>query len=180
MEFRRHSVFVLTQRVEITALFANPIGVVMTFLPVVTRGVAKLPVRESIVDTRFRSIPGTLQMELADHPTAITGIRNQLCDHGRETGKRVVAVASIVQTRRIHAGHEAGTAGRADRTLAKGMRERHAFAHQLVNDGCLDVRITERADRVKTLLVRTVPENIGALGQASNSFVVFLAFATTR
>ena len=45
------------------------------------------------------------------------------------------------------------------------MRERHTLADKLVNDRCLDVAIAECADRVETLLIGTVPKDVGASSQ---------------
>ncbi len=103
-------------------------------------------------------------MKLADQPAVVTGIRDQLGNHRWITGKRFVAVPRIVHTRRIHPGHERGPTGRANRALAIGVCEGNAVGNQCIQRWRQDVRVAEGTDRVKTLLIGAVPENVGVLG----------------
>ena len=66
MKFLWHSIFAGSHGVEIAAAGTNPLGVVMAFFPVVPRGMAELPEGESIVESRFGSAPGTLEVEFAN------------------------------------------------------------------------------------------------------------------
>ena len=48
------------------------------------------------------------------------------------------------------------------------MREGHTLGNQRVNRRSHDVRVAKSADRVKTLLVGAVPENVGAIDGGQN------------
>ena len=102
-------------------------------------------------------------MELADQPAVVSAVGEKPRDQGGGTGKRVIAITRVVDATGVHAGHEAGAAWCANRALAIGVRESNTSMDQLIHDRCDNVRIAERRDRVKPLLVGTVPEDIGAI-----------------
>ena len=80
MQFGGHSFFTLAQRVQVATLLADPVGIVVAFLPIVTWRMAELPVGKAIVDPRFGPVAGALQMKLANQTALIAGIGNQLGD----------------------------------------------------------------------------------------------------
>ena len=60
MEFGRDAVLAGPQGVEVTPLPSHPICVVVSFLPVVSRGMAETPKGKTIVQPRFRSVARAL------------------------------------------------------------------------------------------------------------------------
>lgn len=56
------------------------------------------------------------------------------------------------------------------------MRERDSLCYQAVDGWRADIRVSQRADRVKTLLVRAVPEDIRAV-HLKHLFVVTVGTA---
>ncbi len=102
----------------------------MALLPIVARCMTESPVRKAIVDPRLGSVSRALQMKLTDQPAVVAGVGDQPGDHRGKRRKGVVAVARVVDPRRVHAGHEARSARRANRTLAISVREGDALAHQ--------------------------------------------------
>ena len=74
-KFRRQTRFAASKRIEIASLLADPIGVVVALLPVVARCMAESPEGETVVEARFGSIAGALQMKLADQAAVVTGSR---------------------------------------------------------------------------------------------------------
>lgn len=75
-------------------------------------------------------------------------------------GKRFVAIAAIVHPGGIHAGHKAGPARRADGALAVGVCKSHAVGDQRIDGRRVDVRIAKGSNRVETLLIGAVPEDV--------------------
>ena len=106
MKLRRDPLLALPHCLQIAALLPDPIGVVMSFLPIVAWSVAEFPKREPVIKSWLGTMPGALQMEFAYHSAIITGVRNQLADNRRMIRKRLVAITRIVNTRRVKTGHE--------------------------------------------------------------------------
>ena len=161
VQFGGHAVVAFAQGIQIATLFANPIGVIVAFLPVVARGVAEFPIAEPVINPRLRAAARALQMKFSDQPAIIAGIGHQLTDHWRPVGKGGVAVARIVHAAGVQAGHEARPARRANRALAVGMRKCHAIAHKLIYHRRAYVRVAQRANGIEALLIGAVPENVG-------------------
>ena len=76
-------------------------------------------------------------------------------------GKRFEAIAIDVDGAGILAGEKASATWRTDRALAIGMGEGDTFSHEAVDVRGGDVRVTERTDGVKALLVGTDPKDVG-------------------
>ena len=167
VEFGRHPVFAESQGVEVAAAFAYPVAVIMAFRPVVPRRVAEAPEPVAVVHAGFCPLPRALEVKLARQAAVISAVCQQFGDQGRRIHKGPVAVAAVVNPPRVHAGHETRAAGCADRTLAVRSRESDAFLHQSVERRRAHVGITERADGVETLLIRAVPEYVGACGHVA-------------
>ena len=102
-------------------------------------------------------------MEFTDHPTCVSGLLYQLGDQRRRIGKRFVTISSVVNSRWIQTGHETRSAGSTDGTLAICVSKRRSTEHESVDGRCVDERISQRRDRVKSLLIRAVPEDIWSL-----------------
>ena len=150
------------QCVEIAAALAHPVGVVMPFRPVVPRRVTETPVPVAVVHAGFRALPRALEVELAHQAAVVPAVRQQFGDQGRRILEDAVAVAGVVDPAGIHARHEARPAGRADRALAIGVRKGDAIPHQPVQRRRAHMGIAERADGIESLLIRAIPENVGA------------------
>ena len=157
-----HAILAGTQRVEVATLRSHPLGVIVPFSPVIARRMAEFPVAKPVINPRFRPLAGALQMKFSYQPAFIPGIGNEPRDHRRPIGESVVAVARVVHAAGIQTGHEARSTRRANGALAKRMRERDPLAHQPVHDRRAHVRVTQRTNRVKPLLVGAVPKNVRA------------------
>ena len=107
---------------------------------------------------------GTLQMEFADHTAVVAGISDQRRNKRGVIGKGFVPIATIVDSTRIHASHKAGATGRANRALTTRVSECNTVINKLVDRWRAHVGITKSTDRVKSLLVRAVPQNIRRSG----------------
>jgi hypothetical protein len=121
---------------------------------------AETPIVESIIEPRLYAVTGTLQMELADQPASVTAVGDQFGNQRELFGKQLVAIASVVQTGRIHARHETRAAGSANGTLAVRMGEGHSNLNETVDRFRANIRIPQGPDGVETLLVSAIPENI--------------------
>ncbi len=161
MQFRIDPFIRFSHGIQITALRPDPVGVVMSDLPIVARSMTELPERITVVQSRLCTVAGTLQMKFSNHATVVAAVCQKFADQWRMIGKRVVAVTSVVDSAGVHACHKAGTTWCADRALTVSRGERHAIAHQPVDGRCLYVFIAKGSDRVKALLICAVPQNIG-------------------
>ena len=163
VHFRTDSFCTLPHCIKVTSQLTHPLCVVMPLGPVIAWGMAELPIVKAIVNTRLGSIPGALKMELPDHSAVISGLGNQFGNDWMRGWKRFIPIPGVVQSRRIHARHEARTTRGADWALAIGVSEGHAFCNELINGRGSDMWIAQRTDSVKTLLIGAVPENIRAV-----------------
>ena len=167
----RHQPAVARRRVQqlrrIMAFLVQPAGVVVLGQrPVVARRVAVLEHAVAVVHARFLRRRRAGQVQLAHQPAVVAGVGQRAGDQslGRLRRNHRVAIARIADPAGIHAGEEAGAAGRADGALAVGVRERHGLPHEAVEIRRANVRIPQRADGVEPLLVGAVPEDVGAVG----------------
>ena len=135
----------------------------MAFFPIITRCMTKFPVTETIINPWFRPFAGTLQMKLPYQSTGISSIRNQLGNNRRPVGKRIIAIASVMNSARIKPTHETRSAWSTDRALTIRMGEGDPFVYQVIHYWSTNMRIPQRSNGVKSLLVRAVPENIRLL-----------------
>ena len=105
---------------------------------------------------------GRRQMQLADQRAVVTRF-SQALGHKLFVRRKVrIAVAVDMMRGRVATGQKGGPCRGADRTLGIGPGERHAVGHQRVDGIGSDMRIAQRMDGVPTLLIRTVPQNVGA------------------
>ena len=150
-----HAVLALAERVEVASLFLHPVSIVMTFFPVVARGVTEFPVTEAIIDAWLGSFAGALQMKFSHQAAVVACIRNQPGDHRGPGRKSVVPIAGTVHAARVEPAHEARPAWRADRALAESVSKGHAFSNKPIDVGGVYVRIANRTNSIKPLLVGT-------------------------
>ena len=75
--------------------------------------------------------------------------------------KVFIAISAVVHPGWIVSRHETGPTGSTDRTLAERMGEGDAGIHQLVQGWSPDPLVTQCLDRVKSLLIGAVPQDIG-------------------
>ena len=135
VQLRRHPGGIARQLAEHRAAIAHPVGVVMALRPVVARRVAVTPVAVAVVRARFDAAVGAGQMQLADQPAVVAGIRQQPGDQRKAVHETVISVARVVAGAGVGAGQEAGTAGRAYGTLAVGVGERGPDRHNVSSRG---------------------------------------------
>ena len=72
----------------------------------------------------------------------------------------ILTILAATSGRWITSGQKAGPARRADRILTEGMSERGAFRDQPIQIRRPDMRIAERVDRIKALVLGTDPEDV--------------------
>ena len=68
------AVVTLPERVQVSALVAHPVGVVMTLGPVVTGSVTEPPIAVTVIKSRLGSAGRTLEVELPHHSTIIATV----------------------------------------------------------------------------------------------------------
>ena len=160
MQFGGNSIFTFAERVQISAPFANPFGVVMSFRPVISWCMTEFPESVTVSKTWFSSVARALQMKLADQATVVTGVGNQFRNQRRVIGPVTISIAAIGHAGGIHTRHKARSAGRANGALAIGVSKRDTVFHQPVKSRSVNVWVAESPDRVKTLLVGAIPQNV--------------------
>ena len=101
VQLRRHTILAGPQRVEVAALCAHPIGIIVALRPVIARRMTEPPVTKTIINPRLRSLARTLQMKFPNESALITGIGDQPRNYRRPIGKRVIAVARVVHPARV-------------------------------------------------------------------------------
>ena len=76
MQFRRNPVGLATQVVQVTALAADPLRVIVTGRPIVSRSMTELPVTIPVLlEPRLRPMARTLQVELPDQAAIVSRVR---------------------------------------------------------------------------------------------------------
>ena len=163
-------VFTFPELVQVATLFSHPVGIVVSFLPVVPGGMAKFPIAEPVVNPRLGSLARALQMKFSDHPAIIARFRNQLGDDGRPVGEALVPVAGVMNAAGIKSAHEACPTGRAYGTLAVSVGEGRALAHKRIQNWGFNVWVAQGSDRIETLLVGAVPENVRTFAHFENLY----------
>ena len=163
-----YPVLALPELVQVATLFTNPVGIVVSFLPVVPWGMAKFPIAEPVVNPRLGSLARALQMKFSDHPAIIARLRNQFGDDGSLLREAFVSVAGVMNAAGIKSAHEACPTGRADGTLAISVGEGRATAHKRIQNWCPYVRVAQGTDRIEALLVGAVPENVWTFAHFKN------------
>ena len=151
-----------SEGVEISSFFANPIGVVMSFVPIIAWGVAELPVGVAVIESRFGAMAGTEEVEFADKAAGVSGVGEQFRNQRWVIRPGAISVPTVVDSGRVHPGHKAGPARSADRALAVGVGEGGRLADELVDVRGLHVGIAESTDGIEALLVGTEPEDVGS------------------
>ena len=80
--------------------------------------------------------------------------------------KKFITIAGNPVRARIGAGEKTGAARSANWALAIGMCESHPFAGESVETRRIDVRVAQRVNRIKTLLVAAIPKDIRSIGHS--------------
>lgn len=78
-------------------------------------------------------------------------------------GRHRLPVLAATRRARITPREKRSAARRANGALAIGTRKRHALRYQRIEVRRVDVRIAQRADRVRPLLIRANPEDVRLL-----------------
>ena len=160
MKLGGHTIFAFPKVIKVATLFFYPVRIIMTFFPVIPRGMTKFPVVKSVIDPGLSSFAGALQVEFPDHSTVIPSVCNEFTNHGRPVRKTFVSVTRVMDPARVESTHETCPTGSADRALAIGVGEGGPFGYQLINDRSANERIPKSANGVKALLVGAVPKDV--------------------
>ena len=115
----------------------------------------------AVVGTQFEVLRGG-QVQLANEAAVVSGLGEQLRHELLVRREKRISVAMGLVCRRIATGEERRARRRADRALRVSSPERDAFRAQVIELRRRDVRLSKRADGVVALLVRAVPEDVGA------------------
>ena len=99
------------------------------------------------------------KVQFAGEPAGVAGIGEQAADQFFIRRHRLSVLATS-RGARITPGEKGGAARRANRALAIGAREGGAVGGQGVEVRCADMRITQRGDGVRPLLVGADPQNV--------------------
>ena len=156
----------LQDAVRVDALRLQPLHIFVARLVAALVIVAVLEVAVAVVDALFAALEGGGQVQFADESAVVAGLAQTAGQQalGIMRGEAAVAIAIDADGAGVHASQKTGAAGRADWRLAVGMREGGGFTGEAVEIGRADMRIAQRADGVKALLVAAIPEDVGAGG----------------
>ena len=106
---------------------------------------------------RFDATECAGQMKFARQRAIVAGVSQQRRHQGSGLRPIFIAIATSVNAAGVHAGQEAGAAGRANRALAKGAFKGDACGGELVDIWRIQLPIVERADCVIALLIAANP-----------------------
>ena len=101
-------------------------------------------------------------MKFSNQTTGIARIGDQLRYEGSILRKRVVSIARIACATWVEPGHNTGSARGANRALAIRVGKTHAGMNEAIQRRRSDMRVSQRADGIKALLIGAVPKDIGS------------------
>ena len=129
--------------VVVDALRLDPLHVLVAPFVAALVIMAVLEVVVAVIDALLAAQESAGQVQFADESAVVTGIMQRFGNQPILVMARegLEAVAVDADRAGVHAGQEAGAAGRANRRLAVGMGEGRRLADETIKIGRIDVRI---------------------------------------
>ena len=117
----------------------------------------------SIINPFFHhAICASGEVQLAREAARVARISQEAADEFLR-GRHRLSVLAASRGARITPREKRSAARCANGALAIGTRKRHALRYQCIEVRRVDVRIAQRANRVRPLLIRANPENVRLL-----------------